>query len=112
MKFWLLLLAIASCCCAVLTDNVQKPLLPIISGCKAKRVAVIGAGAAGASASFFLREAFPVNKNSSDNECIDLDLTVYEASDRIGGRAKIAYIPVNNGSEYIGIEIGASIFGI
>lgn len=71
-----------------------------------KRVAIIGGGAAGTSFSYFMQKLLP-----------EAVLTLYEASARIGGRAKLANI--NIPKELIGwtgnvtsipVEVGASIF--
>ncbi|KAJ3206391.1 hypothetical protein HDU82_004541 [Entophlyctis luteolus] len=48
------------------------------------RVAVVGAGAAGASTAYFLR-----NFSSS----VDIAITVFESSDRVGGRVRAIRIP-------------------
>ncbi|KAJ3017963.1 hypothetical protein HKX48_003249 [Thoreauomyces humboldtii] len=60
-----------------------------------KSVAIIGAGAAGTSFAYHLRQAIPASL---------LSITIYEASDRIGGRA--SHFEINGEN----VEIGASIF--
>ncbi|KAJ1548183.1 hypothetical protein HK096_002390 [Nowakowskiella sp. JEL0078] len=59
-------------------------------------VAVIGAGSAGASTVYYLNSYSKL-----------FDVTVFEASDRIGGRAHAIKVPVNN--SFVTIEMGASI---
>ncbi|KAJ3155126.1 hypothetical protein HDU89_007316 [Geranomyces variabilis] len=60
-----------------------------------KRVAVIGAGAAGTSFAYFLRQAVPDT---------DAKITILEATNRVGGRASAVDF------EGASIETGASIF--
>ncbi|KAI8922368.1 Prenylcysteine lyase-domain-containing protein [Powellomyces hirtus] len=60
-----------------------------------KRVAVIGAGAAGTAFSYFLRQAVPEHL---------AHISIFEASERVGGRASAVHF---DGAD---IEIGASIF--
>ncbi|KAF7320038.1 Prenylcysteine lyase [Mycena kentingensis (nom. inval.)] len=66
------------------------------------RIAIIGAGAGGSSAAFWISKA----KERSD---LDLDsVDVYEKEDWIGGRSTVVY-PYGNNS-YPAVELGASIF--
>ncbi|CAE6403624.1 unnamed protein product [Rhizoctonia solani] len=67
------------------------------------KVAVIGAGAGGSSASYWLslaKQRAPAGTN--------VDITVYEKENRVGGRSTTVY-PYNNGT-YAPVELGASIF--
>ncbi|KAL0083019.1 Prenylcysteine lyase-domain-containing protein [Phycomyces blakesleeanus] len=66
-----------------------------------KRVAIIGGGAAGTSAAFWLKNAF-------ENTDIDLHTTLYESSHRLGGRTMTT--PVKGDPALGVIEVGASIF--
>ncbi|ORY44865.1 hypothetical protein BCR33DRAFT_765885 [Rhizoclosmatium globosum] len=71
-----------------------------------RSVAIIGAGAAGASAAKFLRQF---------TDALSLEpasITLFEASNRIGGRAQAVLIPdpSNPTKPPVSIEIGASIF--
>jgi prenylcysteine oxidase/farnesylcysteine lyase len=50
-----------------------------------KRVAIIGAGASGSSAAWFLSRAGRVMKDRMGKEVLG-DITVFERDDRIGGR--------------------------
>ncbi|KAJ3417370.1 hypothetical protein HDV05_004835 [Chytridiales sp. JEL 0842] len=78
-----------------------------------RRVAIIGAGAAGSSSAFFLNQAF-------SDAAMDLpppEITIFESSDRIGGRVKVVNIPVTETDEdgnivetTYPVEIGASMF--
>ncbi|KAJ3208616.1 hypothetical protein HDU67_006629 [Dinochytrium kinnereticum] len=61
------------------------------------RVAIVGAGAAGSSAAYFLRDMEVGGARS--------EVTVFEGEERVGGRVKRVEI------EGVGVEIGASIFG-
>ncbi|KAI7863419.1 Prenylcysteine lyase-domain-containing protein, partial [Spinellus fusiger] len=60
-----------------------------------------GGGAAGTSAAYWLSNAF----DASD---IDLSITLYESSDRLGGR--VHAIPIKGDPQLGMIEMGASIF--
>ncbi|KAJ3011586.1 UNVERIFIED_CONTAM: hypothetical protein HDU68_001607 [Siphonaria sp. JEL0065] len=73
-----------------------------------RNVAIIGAGAAGASTSYFINKFTP----SYNLDLNNVHISLFEASDRIGGRAKNILIqnPRNSTSEPVSIEIGASIF--
>jgi prenylcysteine oxidase/farnesylcysteine lyase len=62
---------------------------------------ILGAGAGGSSASYWLKEAFT-------NTSLNINTTIYEQSSIVGGRAKIIKV-VYNGEE-INIELGASLF--
>ncbi|GAB5593460.1 hypothetical protein Unana1_08360 [Umbelopsis nana] len=65
-----------------------------------KRVAIIGGGAAGTSAAFWISNVF--------GNRINVSTTLYERSDYIGGRSTV--VPVKDHPEYGYIELGASIF--
>ncbi|KAH7327699.1 Prenylcysteine lyase-domain-containing protein [Rhizoctonia solani] len=67
------------------------------------KVAIIGAGAGGSSASFWLSLA----KQRASAET-NIDITVYEQNNRIGGRSTTVY--AYNDTSYAPIELGASIF--
>ncbi|KAJ3195297.1 hypothetical protein HK101_000563 [Irineochytrium annulatum] len=80
---------------------------------KPRRVAIIGAGAAGSSAAYFLSKAYENNTANAP------EITVYEASDRVGGRAKMFDVPVSKEDDPMGregtvvsVETGASIFSL
>ncbi|KKA30303.1 hypothetical protein TD95_005368 [Thielaviopsis punctulata] len=65
-----------------------------------KNVAIIGAGAGGSSAAYHLRKF-------ADESGVAVNITVFEKSDRIGGRT----LTVNAwGNRLIPVELGASIF--
>ncbi|KAJ3104141.1 hypothetical protein HDU97_009492 [Phlyctochytrium planicorne] len=66
------------------------------------RIAIIGGGAAGTSASYFLSKI--------ELGGLKPHVTVFEATDRIGGRAKLFQVPVEGEDEKVNVEIGASIF--
>ncbi|KAF9479736.1 FAD/NAD(P)-binding domain-containing protein [Pholiota conissans] len=65
------------------------------------RVAIIGAGAGGSSAAFWISKA-------KERFGLDVEIDVYEQSDYIGGRSTIVY-PYND-SSLPELELGASIF--
>ncbi|KAJ3061333.1 hypothetical protein HDU98_002759 [Podochytrium sp. JEL0797] len=68
-----------------------------------RSVAIIGAGSAGASAAMFTSKWAPE----------DVAISVFEASDRVGGRASTFKIPAPSSSlsnDPVTVEIGASIF--
>ncbi|RUS34799.1 Prenylcysteine lyase-domain-containing protein [Jimgerdemannia flammicorona] len=67
-----------------------------------KRVAIIGSGAGGSSAAYWLSRAFP---SSGD---IKISSTVFEALDRVGGRS--ITIPIMDDPANGVAELGASIF--
>ncbi|KAF8845457.1 FAD/NAD(P)-binding domain-containing protein [Paxillus ammoniavirescens] len=65
------------------------------------RIAVIGAGAGGSSAAFWISKA-------KERSNIDVEVDVYERASYIGGRSTVVY-PYDD-STYAPIELGASIF--
>ncbi|KAG2142556.1 FAD/NAD(P)-binding domain-containing protein [Suillus cothurnatus] len=65
------------------------------------RIAIIGAGAGGSSAAFWISKA-------KQNFGIDVEIDVYERSDYIGGRSTVVY-PYND-TTFAPLELGASIF--
>jgi len=66
-------------------------------------IAIIGGGAAGTSAAYFLKEA-------TKNENVPPLITLYESSNRIGGRTRYEVLVNPQTNESIGVELGASIF--
>ncbi|KAJ1547461.1 hypothetical protein HK096_002805, partial [Nowakowskiella sp. JEL0078] len=70
---------------------------------KSFHVGIIGAGSAGTSTAYFLNN---LSKKSSKRGA-NLVITIFESSDRIGGRARAIKVPV--GDKEITVEIGASI---
>ncbi|KAG9301487.1 hypothetical protein G9A89_008339 [Geosiphon pyriformis] len=68
---------------------------------KAKKVAIIGAGAGGTSAAYWISEAF-------GNSSIQVESTIFEKSNYVGGRSTTVTLKRDE-KEYI-IEVGASIF--
>ncbi|KAG9091270.1 hypothetical protein FS749_016670 [Ceratobasidium sp. UAMH 11750] len=78
-------------------------LAQLVDVARATNVAIIGAGAGGSSAAYWLslaKQRAPAGTN--------LNVTVYEKDTRIGGRTTTVY-PYNDNS-YAPIELGASIF--
>ncbi|KAG8693460.1 hypothetical protein FRC11_002883, partial [Ceratobasidium sp. 423] len=67
------------------------------------KVAIVGAGAGGSSASYWLSLA-----KQRAAAGTNLDITVYEQNNRVGGRSTTVY-PYND-TTYAPIELGASIF--
>ncbi|KAF8203830.1 Prenylcysteine lyase-domain-containing protein [Pholiota molesta] len=65
------------------------------------RIAIIGAGAGGSSAAFWISKA-------KERFGLDVEIDVYERSDYIGGRSTVVY-PYND-SSLPELELGASIF--
>ncbi|KAL6356642.1 hypothetical protein LRP88_10247 [Fusarium phalaenopsidis] len=65
-----------------------------------KNVAIIGAGAAGSSAAYYLQRY-------AEEENLAVNITIFEKTDRIGGRSLT--VPAY-GDESLPIELGASIF--
>ncbi|KAH9918096.1 Prenylcysteine lyase-domain-containing protein [Fomitopsis serialis] len=86
-------------------SNDQAPLIDIDALLPAStppnRVAIIGAGAGGSSAAFWIAKA-------KERFGLDIEVDVYEKNDYIGGRSTVVY-PYNN-TEYEAVELGASIF--
>ncbi|KAK0208424.1 Prenylcysteine lyase-domain-containing protein [Desarmillaria ectypa] len=66
------------------------------------RIAIIGAGAGGSSAAFWISKA-------KERFGLDLEVDVYESLSYIGGRSTVVY-PYNDPSRYAPVELGASIF--
>ncbi|KAJ1924150.1 hypothetical protein IWQ60_005408 [Tieghemiomyces parasiticus] len=64
-----------------------------------KRIAVIGAGASGTSAAYFIQQGMA-------NASTPVSITVYERSDQVGGRVNAITVPGTN----LMIETGAAIF--
>ncbi|KAI0729978.1 FAD/NAD(P)-binding domain-containing protein [Fomitopsis betulina] len=87
------------------SNNDQAPLIDINallpSSTPPNRIAIIGAGAAGSSAAFWIAKA-------KERFGLDVVVDVYEKNDYIGGRSTVVY-PYNN-TEYEPVELGASIF--
>lgn len=86
-------------------DAHQRPLQPFEDSSKGpnpreRRVAVIGAGPAGSSAAYFLR-------NYSTLAAIPLSITVYDKNDYVGGRSTTVNV---YGDPKQPVELGASIF--
>ncbi|KAF9524062.1 Prenylcysteine lyase-domain-containing protein [Crepidotus variabilis] len=81
---------------AAQTGNGNKPAATTTS-----RIAIIGAGAGGSSAAFWIAKA-------KERFGIDVEVDVYERSDYIGGRTTVVH-PYNNKS-LPALELGASIF--
>jgi prenylcysteine oxidase/farnesylcysteine lyase len=80
---------------------------------KPLRVAIVGGGAAGSSTAYFLRKEFNKRRRESSD---DLEIIIFEASGRIGGRAEmqeIEFVDCNSASSCaeirLGVEIGASL---
>ncbi|TFK76732.1 hypothetical protein BDN72DRAFT_890547 [Pluteus cervinus] len=65
------------------------------------RIAIIGAGAGGSSAAFWISKA-------KQRFGLDVEVDVYEKSDYIGGRSTVVY--PHNDKAYPAVELGASIF--
>ncbi|KAI6005036.1 Prenylcysteine lyase-domain-containing protein [Pisolithus orientalis] len=78
----------------VLTDNQVAPQVT-------PRIAIVGAGAAGSSAAFWISKA-------KERFGIDVEIDVYERASYIGGRSTIVY-PYND-TTLAPMELGASIF--
>ncbi|KAF8504494.1 FAD/NAD(P)-binding domain-containing protein [Russula emetica] len=68
---------------------------------RSPRVAIIGAGAGGSSAAFWIAKA-------KERNGLDVAVDIYERNDYIGGRNTTVY-PYNN-TAYEPVELGASIF--
>ncbi|KAI0307538.1 FAD/NAD-P-binding domain-containing protein [Multifurca ochricompacta] len=65
------------------------------------RIAIIGAGAGGSSAAFWIAQA-------KERHGLDVSIDIYERNDYIGGRSTTVH-PYNN-TAYEPVELGASIF--
>ncbi len=105
----LLALSLMSLRTAALQSNLQQQPIQISSGTqcldpatyvKAHRVAIIGAGAGGSSTAYHLQQY-------AANATIPLDITIFEASSRIGGRTTT--VNALDDPRYPA-ELGASIF--
>ncbi|KAI0273059.1 FAD/NAD-P-binding domain-containing protein [Russula aff. rugulosa BPL654] len=68
---------------------------------RSPRVAIIGAGAGGSSAAFWIAKA-------KERNGLDVEIDIYERNDYIGGRSTTVY-PYND-TAYEPVELGASIF--
>ncbi|KAI8806697.1 hypothetical protein BJ742DRAFT_855000 [Cladochytrium replicatum] len=96
-KDWLRLLEI---CCSAWACRWALLLAWIATGSLVladQRIAIVGAGAAGSFAAYYLAQVLPSAK-----------ITVYESSDRAGGRAYAEEIPIGN-NKAVTVELGASI---
>lgn len=80
---------------AAVTDNTPP---------EAKRIAIIGAGAAGASSAYYLRQ-FLANSTLADK--LSFNITVFERDSRIGGRAKTVNV---YDDPFTPTEVGAVAF--
>ncbi|KAJ1923968.1 hypothetical protein IWQ60_005521 [Tieghemiomyces parasiticus] len=67
----------------------------------ARRVAVIGGGASGTSAAYFIRQ-------NCEARGLDVDITILEHTERIGGRTMVTSPPAP--LDHLKLEVGASIF--
>ncbi|KAI9445486.1 FAD/NAD-P-binding domain-containing protein [Lactarius indigo] len=74
---------------------------PIVETPQPPRIAIIGAGAGGSSAAFWIAKA-------KERSGLDVEIDVYERNDYIGGRSTTVY-PYND-TAYEPVELGASIF--
>ncbi|KAG2217085.1 hypothetical protein INT45_004074, partial [Circinella minor] len=70
-----------------------------------KRVAIIGGGAAGTSAAYWLNNAFP---KDNKNHNIQVSTTIYEQNNYLGGRSTV--VPIKDDPSLGLIELGASIY--
>ncbi len=68
-----------------------------------QRIAIIGSGAAGSSAAFFLHKQLLTLAHRDK-----VEITIYEKESKVGGRATIIH-PYHD-SKYDPVEIGASIY--
>nr|GAT47321.1 prenylcysteine lyase [Mycena chlorophos] len=76
----------------------QQPL----ESSQSTRIAIVGAGAAGSSAAFWIAKA-------QERSNLSIQVDVYERSSYIGGRSTVVY-PYDDPQGYPGVELGASIF--
>ncbi|KAN0138475.1 Prenylcysteine lyase domain containing protein [Lactarius tabidus] len=74
---------------------------PVVETQQPPRIAIIGAGAGGSSAAFWIAKA-------KERSGLNVEIDIYERSDYIGGRSTTVY-PYNN-TAYEPVELGASIF--
>ncbi|EIW73268.1 hypothetical protein M231_03632 [Tremella mesenterica] len=72
-----------------------------------KRVGIVGAGASGSAAAFFLRRAGKVVKDRIGKEVLG-EIVVFEKEDYVGGRSTTVF--PHSDPRYRPIELGASIF--
>lgn len=72
-----------------------------------KKVAIIGGGASGSSAAYWLSKA-QEKLDSLGRSAEGVDIHVYER-DSVGGRARVIY-PYDDPQRYESVELGASIF--
>ena len=88
------------------------------SGKRVRKIAVIGAGPSGSSAAWFLSKAQDklrtewqgVRSGSGADNCEEeLEVTVFEKEERIGGRTAVVY-PYDDSANQEPVELGASIF--
>ncbi|WVF66428.1 hypothetical protein IAT40_001168 [Kwoniella sp. CBS 6097] len=86
------------------TNQTQTP------SARPKRVAIIGAGASGTSAAFFLRRAATVAEKrlSSDGGKLLGDIVVFDKEDYVGGRSTVVY--PHGDKSLRAQELGGSIF--
>ncbi|TFY55423.1 hypothetical protein EVJ58_g8261 [Rhodofomes roseus] len=86
-----------------LSSNNQAPLIDVNAllpeSTPPNRIAIIGAGAAGSSAAFWIAKA-------KERFGLDVEVDVYEKNDYIGSTVVYPY----NNTEYEPVELGASIF--
>ncbi|KAH8992059.1 FAD/NAD-P-binding domain-containing protein [Lactarius akahatsu] len=75
--------------------------LPVVETPQPPRIAIIGAGAGGSSAAFWIAKA-------KERSGLDVEIDIYERNDYIGGRSTTVY-PYND-KAYEPVELGASIF--
>ncbi|KAH9075769.1 FAD/NAD-P-binding domain-containing protein [Lactarius deliciosus] len=74
---------------------------PVVETPQPPRIAIIGAGAGGSSAAFWISKA-------KERSGLDIEIDIYERNDYIGGRSTTVY-PYND-TAYEPVELGASIF--
>ncbi|RMZ82546.1 hypothetical protein DV738_g1683, partial [Chaetothyriales sp. CBS 135597] len=101
--WWSLILLLLRLSLLVGADHSQVPLAQTSSiQQQSHRVAIIGGGAAGASAAYYLRKF--ANESAVDTH---LEIALFEASARIGGRTTTINV---FGDDGLRTELGASIF--
>ncbi|KAF7720866.1 hypothetical protein EC973_005887 [Apophysomyces ossiformis] len=95
MRSWVLITILLATLVAL---GVGDPLQTVIRVChRRKSVAIIGGGAAGTSAAFWLHNVLP-----------ETDLTIYDDQPLLGGRSRV--VPIKDNASLGWIEQGASIF--
>ncbi|KAJ2649397.1 hypothetical protein IWW40_003244 [Coemansia sp. RSA 1250] len=77
-------------------------LAEIVGAASSRRVAIVGAGAAGSSAAYFIQEELLAYGEQP------ADIHVFERSSLVGGRARVGTVEYNNNTLYF--EQGASMF--